>query len=341
MLHTINGDRLGDRKDPNSYTLQSKNYFKLVSLNNNTEAVPLGSFTYKIQKYPSDIDMTETAKYHGDLESIAEDATEDIQKFVIRLSSKKQNYFSDMKAGVDKSGEAIHWTKSEVLKGYKVIGNDKYYLHDSIMQKSIIKIDYIVRLKDRFVELTSFLGLVQTDDSGNDHYINLSDNFMSEIPRLLMHDINEYKEKNPFKAVKRIWSLARYFNNTLILKSIEPLINSNLSLIGQVNADIDTVILMLKKIKTNDLPRKVMSTFIDGFKSRLSTIQDIPLDEDGLYQMIDESRIDFDNYNYKNAVEMLSHIKDYLLTHMNKATIDYLRLHNLWPLDMVAKIASQ
>lgn len=329
MLHHIDENHLRDSKNPDSYTRQAKQYFKLVTLNDNSHAVPIGSFTYKIQKYPSDIDVDVVANYTGDLSLIGRQAADDIKRYVKRLSSKKNSYFIDFKCGIDKSGESIHWTKNDIMNGYTKQHGITYQLHESMIQKSKIKIDFIVKYKERFVELATVFSLIQLNNEDKEP-INISDNFMETYPLQIISDINEYKNSNPFKAVKRLWSLSRFYNNTNLLKTLEPLINSNLSLLGQVNTDIETIIVMINNI--HKLPKKDMLKIIDGFKDRLSTVLDIDIDEDFICKDIDKAYNQFEKGNYSDCINTLSYIEKYILSKISGETISYLRNYGLWPL---------
>lgn len=325
-LHKIPPYKLSESKLPDSYTAQEKRYLKLVTLNDKTEVTPIGSFTFKIQRYPSDIDINEMANYSGSLSLISKEFVKDIKRLVRKISSHKSNLFSDFKAGIDKKGESIHWTKSEVLNGVKILNGKKYLLKDAVTQKSVIKLDYFVRLKDRYVEMSMFFLLTEVDPEGEEHFINLSDSFLTDFPSMVMQDIIKYAKVKPFKAVKRLWSLSRYTNDIEMLKKLAPLLNSNLSLLAQINADIETVNLMIMKYaKKKALPKNVLSRMIDGFKSRLSTVLDIPLDETGLDEQIDNAVYLFGKKQYKAVISQLEEIEQQLLGVINSETDEYLK----------------
>lgn len=325
MLHHIPKKRLGDSRPPDSYSTQEKKFFKLVKLHNKVDILPVGSFSFKIQSKPSDIDIQETAVYSG--KKIAREILSDIKNIINRMD--QNGYFSDFKAGMDSKGESIHWTKSEIKRGNKTINGKKYSLKDALLQKSIIKLDYFVKLRERFVEFTTFFILQEKTKNGK-KYINTEPLNIQDLVDDLKKDIIEYQYKNPFKAVKRLWSMSRITGNNDVLKKLAPLLNSNLSVLSQINADFETIMLMIEKLKK--LPRNSLSKMIDGMKERITHVIDIQYDEDWFDSMIDSARKALLSRDYHSVISILTQLKEYLKELIDKYTIDYLTRKGLWPL---------
>lgn len=62
----------------------------------------------------------------------------------------------DFKCGVQAGGEPVRWNYPSIMKGYKILdNNEKVRFIDCLQQKSVIKIDYLVFIDDKYVEFSS------------------------------------------------------------------------------------------------------------------------------------------------------------------------------------------
>jgi hypothetical protein len=74
-------------------------------------------------------------------------------------------------------------------------------------------------------------------------------NPLSDYVKSLQVDIIKYKATKIFKAIKRIWSLSLFKKDYNTLNSLKKLIKSNIALLAQINADIETLKLLITKNK--------------------------------------------------------------------------------------------
>jgi hypothetical protein len=309
LIHYYSDKKLLSTRDPQFYPDSEKKILKILSVSKKAVVHPIGSFTLPIQKYPSDIDIDTFVHI-----SKPEDFIHNLRKLVKRITSKRSFdsgiYFSDFKAGI-RNGEAIHWKPSEIMKNTKL-------LIKSITQKAIIKLDIIVLSTDRVIEASTFFVL-----EGPDGLINVSDDFLEHYAQDLYKEIQKYKKDKPFKAIKRLWSLSKLSNNVNTLQLLAPAIDSNLSLLSQINADLETLELMIKNPRINitrSIERKVKS-ILNGFLKKLSTIADIDISKD-LFELIESMKLDLNS----KKIEIAS---DYISKLLKDETNEYLNSINL------------
>jgi hypothetical protein len=72
-----------------------------LSLDKNKLAVPFGSYIYRMQKYPADIDLIETYDGCCSVDDVINNVVTSIQKIVNLLDDDKNRYFTEFKAGLD------------------------------------------------------------------------------------------------------------------------------------------------------------------------------------------------------------------------------------------------
>jgi hypothetical protein len=155
----------------------------------------------------------------------------------------------------------------------------------------------------------------------NDGIINVDKNFFDNIQEELFNDIQKYRNIKPFKAAKRLWSLSKIRHDVETLNKLEYLINSSLSILSQINADIETLQLLINKNINYD--KNYILIEIDTFIDRITRILDIDLIEDEIIKMIRDIKTSFIN-NDNNIISNLTKLHDYLLSIINKETLEYL-----------------
>lgn len=87
------------KKISNSYSDPIKKAIRLVTFDLDT--LPVGSFSYKSQRYPGDIDIRESIKACCNRKVAIERLTNRLQELAFRLSQESGYYFADFKAGID------------------------------------------------------------------------------------------------------------------------------------------------------------------------------------------------------------------------------------------------
>jgi len=129
----------------------------------------------------------------------------------------------------------LRWTVSEVLQGYKELRDESiFYLEDAFKSKGITKIDLIVWIIDKYVEVSNII-----------LWANRSGRTYAYIPALskgLRENILEYEaEGNYVKVAKRMYSLAKQFKDTSIVEELTNILNSPIGKLYMVVADMEVL----------------------------------------------------------------------------------------------------
>ena len=88
-------------------------------------------------------------------------------------------------------------------------------------------------------------------------------------------DILFYKsDGNPFKVLKREFALAKYRGDNKTLKSLTPVLNSDLGRMYSILSDVGTLVTLLEE--HSKVPLEKVRYEIDQFKSRMANIYSLP-----------------------------------------------------------------
>jgi len=312
VIGQIESDKIDIVKSDDEIPQLIKNYIKTITIPN-TQVIRVGSSMLKIQPYFSDIDIMNIIHKKVSSDELVHFFINELKNIIKNLQSMPNVFFSDFKAG------GLHWNIEQIIEEK----NEELTLFDACFIKDVIKLDIICPYDERYLEMSTFFILKSVHE-----YINVESNYFESFKKSLLNDIAHYQESKPFKAIKRVWSLARITNDLSTLELLKDLIRSNIALISQINSDIETIILLVKHSSKYDT-NFVLNEF-DGFRERISTIVDIELDYEKINLMIDNIKLIFkfsDEKNLNNSdmlIENLTRLHNYLLKLINKETIDYL-----------------
>ena len=133
----------------------------------------------------------------------------------------------------------LRWTPQSILEGVLHYRGHSFGLEDAIGSGGLIKLDMIANIDDRYTELSMIYDL----------YVDgkLITKRPSNIVNSLKEDIEYYNAKNPFKALKRMFSLARVLKDTKEIKHLVPLMNSDLGRLYQIIGDLTTLHALLER----------------------------------------------------------------------------------------------
>jgi hypothetical protein len=217
-----------------------------------------------------------------------------------------QQYFSDydLLSIIDKkySNEDIYNTIHTIIKKTDEL-NDMYFIELKIQNKDgskkkffniedinendfiksiknldFIKLDYIIRLNNKFIELSiiySFKEIKEIDET--------NDNNEKELLKNLNDDVKELqKEGNYFKSVKRIFSIYNSLNITKKLwdKSkmlkISDFLNSDIGALYAKNSNLKAIKLLLENYDDNETKRRALLNLKDlGIEPNLNKIDEM------------------------------------------------------------------
>ncbi len=230
----------------------------------------------------------------------------------------------------------IRWDKDEIIKKIKILPGNLYItLKDACLMTSPIKMDIFVPLYCRYVEVTNFY-ILKNKIGNKSEYINLPKDYdiivnfqiLQEAEKLLYN--KEYY--SPFKALRRIYAVARYKKDCDTMKKLIPAIRSDISKLNQIKANIISIIAIIEK---GYIDRPFTYTFIfseiDNFSYRLASIIDFEIPkkvyDDINYILKNENKI-----SYKIFIEKLESIKNIITKIINEKALKYLKKIKFYPL---------
>nr|WPF46880.1 MAG: hypothetical protein [Lake Baikal virophage 15] len=131
----------------------------------------------------------------------------------------------------------LRWTRDDIINGYvKLIDGSKYSFVDSLKDDTIIKLDIIIPVGDRFAEVSEMYMYKQTTDDSKSIIQSLSD------------DIEKYRHNNSMKSLKRLYSIISLESpNNKRLSKLEEFFNSEYGLLNKVANDLDVLLLLTEK----------------------------------------------------------------------------------------------
>lgn len=312
LIGQIESDRIDAVKSEEEIPEIIKNYIKIITIPD-TKVIRVGSAMLKIQPYFSDIDVMNIVHKQVSSDKLVKFFIANLKNLLKTIIKIPNVFFSDFKAG------GLHWTVEQIMEEK----HNQLSLYDACFLKDVIKLDIIGPYDERYLEMSTFFILKSSSE-----YINVETDYFESLKISLHKDISHYQESKPFKALKRVWSLARITNDSTTMKLLKDIIKSNIALLGQINADIETIMLLIEHESNYDT--EFIFNELDGFREKLSTIIDIKLDYEKINLMIDNIKLLFkfgkdQNFNESNVLkENLTRLHNYLLKVINKETFDYL-----------------
>ena len=101
MNSNLTFEQLTASKPLESYSQQQIHDIRLLSTNKHMQAEAFGSATYKIQKYPGDLDLHEVFTNCCTMNEVINKFARILQRIVKNVISERTHYFSEIKAGLD------------------------------------------------------------------------------------------------------------------------------------------------------------------------------------------------------------------------------------------------
>lgn len=159
----------------------------------------------------------------------------------------------------------LRWTPREILEGAKFIrGDGVMKLEDAIASGGMIKVDATANIHDRFVE---FSVIYNIDVNGK--RITLTP---PPIVSSLLEDMLYYEKTNPFKALKRLFSLAKHFKEYSVLEKLVPVLNGDLGRLYQIVGDLKILASLLENRTRPTKQVQQIRLEIDEVRQRLGNI---------------------------------------------------------------------
>lgn len=225
---------------------------KLLSLDGDYSII--GSAADPEMKYSSDIDVQEFIELNGDVGEITQGIYDLFLKKYKESYKDKNVFITDFKLGRF-NNQSLHWTREEVLNGYKMIHNHRINFTDALHQKSVIKIDIIYLDDGIYKEYSNNYYFIINNKSTNPFY---SDKDMIDE---LVGEYHKYVgKKNYFKALKRLYSLYKIKKKPG--KRLISFLNSDIGKEYNIKSSLETLILLLE----NNFRQPLMKNVIKSIK---------------------------------------------------------------------------
>ena len=163
--------------------------------------------------------------------------------------------------------DVVRWKPAEIEAGFVILRDGrKMSLEEAVLSGGLIKLDVVAWLGWRYVEFSMIYDL----------YVNgrrtstVGLNFVKSIKE----DILYYKKTNPFKYLKRLFSLAKYTKDVKLGEKLVPVLNSDLGRLYLLSSDIGTLLYLLENYDRFDEAH--IQKELSGFRMRMGNVYDVP-----------------------------------------------------------------
>lgn len=176
---------------------------------------------------------------------------ENIEKPLGFLEAKKEIRF-----------HIIRWTSAQILAGVLDFRGRQITLEDAIMSKGMIKADVIANIHERFTECSMI------------YEVYIKGKLVTQTPppiiRSLQEDIIYYNKREPFKALKRFFSLSKAQKHEKVAETLLPILNGDLGRLNIIAGDLKTLADLLE-LHNMEAHQSVLEQ-VDRIKGRLGNI---------------------------------------------------------------------
>ena len=173
----------------------------------------------------------------------------------------------------------IRWTPKEMIAGHKKLDDGRTYtVSEGIASPSLTKIDIVGLVGERY---SDFSCIYIFENNGR---------VLNAVAVSVQNDLREslcyYKSAgNYFKMAKRMFSLAKLFEDKLTLTKLEDLLNSDLGRLYSIISDANTLLFLLENGEV--VPKKKVSAELEGFRVRLGSIYTIaPVEKESVLKRL-------------------------------------------------------
>ena len=262
---------------------------------------------------------------------------------LVRKTYPKGQLEFEIVKGIMRKHTVLRWNASEILKGYKELsdlnGKYKYTIEEAVCDKSQINIEGIFVNSDGiYTDCSNFFVLEYGDDEK--HLLNLSDDALYDAYNYRRENLKEstytlaYSElnKNLFKAVKRMLSFGRSFNNIDLIEKVYPIINSQLGQLYQITSQMKTIMKILKEHGKKYMLKEPIYTQLDKIRFKLQELIFIDYDFDDVFKLINIVMSRNEHIKESELYDRLDEITHDLMKFLNHQTYLKMKSIGLYPL---------
>jgi len=269
----------------------------------------------------NDYDLQEYAKFK-DNKYIYNLIHEKFKEIIKDIKNNDDMYLIDFKLGKLVSSEQIRWSYNDVMKGYKIIDDEKINFVDVLHQKSIIKIDII------YIDDNHALWEIS-----NNYYISIGDfktynDFdINDIKKNLLIDFKQlyYNDNNKYKSLKRLYSYYKLDHNKQKIKVLQSIFNSQIGYDNKLISDLKTLLLLI-----DNKFRKAERSIIYDTLTVLKNSENNENNKNLLIKLIDN----FKNLSKNLIISKINDIIDIIYNNVNIETEKYISKYKLLNLNI-------
>ena len=133
----------------------------------------------------------------------------------------------------------LRWSVPEILEGAMEYRGAVVRLEDAIESGGLTKIDTISAVRGVYTEISMLYELF----IGRKKVSGPPDNVIGS----LQEDILFYNKTNAFKALKRLFAIARFNKESKLLSQLVPILNSDLGRLNQIVGDVGTLLSLMER----------------------------------------------------------------------------------------------
>jgi len=196
----------------------------------------------------SDIDTQDIEIFNNDDITTYNKILEHFRDIFKKYKDDKRVVITDFKCGVDNANVPIRWKYNDIMRGYTYLDNNKKaYFIDQLQKHSIIKIDILAFVNDKYMEITQnyyfrFL-------KGNKTKTSFTIPNIKEILISLKKDVIKYRneKKRYYKSLKRLNSWYKLQNK--VNDKLLSVINSDYGRKAVEMSDYENLLYVIKNKK--------------------------------------------------------------------------------------------
>ncbi len=281
--------------------------------------VNVGKFNNGYVKFNNDEVINKTNELYKN-KLIDRETKNEIMKNIKLYYDKKLSYYVEAIEEIFRNLKVIRWTSKEIIQGYKkLVGDVNITIEEAAKIKSVIKIDLIALVNNKYTEITNVLLLIAELKNGKNIMINFEEtNITDELSKDIEKMLFSQYFYNPFKGLKRMYSLARELKDKTMLNRLENMVTGNISLLYQIKSEIEAIILLLEKFKP---PITNINNQLQDMKARLINVTEL-----NKYQNLTDEYINkaTEEKDIEKKIKLLDGIKTFLKYFINKYSSDFI-----------------
>jgi hypothetical protein len=155
----------------------------------------------------------------------------------------------------------LRWMPIDILNETLTYRGHSFGLNEAIHSGGLVKFDVISNQSDRFTEFSVIYNIYKGKKLVTERPFNVKES--------LKEDILFYESKNPFKALKRFFALAKSHGQSEQADALIHLLNSDLGRLYQIIGDLSTLHRLLEMNKGSEADIRQQ---IDDMRSRMGNI---------------------------------------------------------------------